>query len=123
MAKEGIEDWRRKRQSPFTNHRYFLAGVKLNQNDFFSWILSANNRVNIYTENHTFQETRWKSLRSCDLIKVYKDEYFPSDLLSSCFHQAMRSVICYVETLILMETNLKVKHALTITSSLYHSLS
>uniref|UniRef100_M0ZI89 Phospholipid-transporting ATPase n=2 Tax=Solanum tuberosum TaxID=4113 RepID=M0ZI89_SOLTU len=95
MAKEGIEDWRRKRQD-----------------------IEANNRkVNVYTENHTFQETRWKSLRVGDLIKVYKDQYFPTDLLllSSSYEDG----ICYVETSNLDgETNLKVKHALNITSSL-----
>ncbi|XP_004232297.1 probable phospholipid-transporting ATPase 8 [Solanum lycopersicum] len=95
MAKEGIEDWRRKRQD-----------------------IEANNRkVNVYTENHTFQETRWRSLRVGDLIKVYKDQYFPTDLLllSSSYEDG----ICYVETSNLDgETNLKVKHALNITSSL-----
>ncbi|KAL3378854.1 hypothetical protein AABB24_004665 [Solanum stoloniferum] len=95
MAKEGIEDWRRKRQD-----------------------IEANNRkVNVFTENHTFQETRWKSLRVGDLIKVYKDQYFPTDLLllSSSYEDG----ICYVETSNLDgETNLKVKHALNITSSL-----
>uniref|UniRef100_M1BVH6 E1-E2 type truncated ATPase n=1 Tax=Solanum tuberosum TaxID=4113 RepID=M1BVH6_SOLTU len=71
--------------------------------------------VNVYTENHTFQETRWKSLRVGDLIKVYKDEYFPIDLLF--FYE---DGICYVETSNLDgETSLKVKHALNITSSLH----
>ncbi|CAN4082446.1 unnamed protein product [Withania somnifera] len=95
MAKEGIEDWRRKRQD-----------------------IEANNRkVNVYTENRTFLETRWKSLRVGDLVKIYKDEYFPADLLllSSSYEDG----ICYVETSNLDgETNLKVKHALNITSSM-----
>ncbi|PHU19614.1 Phospholipid-transporting ATPase 10 [Capsicum chinense] len=76
--------------------------------------IEANNRkVNVYTDNNTSQET----LRVGDLIKVFKDEYFPADLLllSSSYEDG----ICYVETSNLDGvTNLKVKHALNITSSL-----
>ena len=59
-------------------------------------------------------ETRWKKLRVCDIIKVYKDVYFPADLLllSSSYGDG----ICYVETMNLDgETNLKLKHALEVT--------
>ncbi|KAM3265116.1 hypothetical protein P3L10_002110 [Capsicum annuum] len=76
--------------------------------------IEANNqKVNVYTDNNTFQET----LRVGDLIKVFKDEYFSADLLllSSSYEDG----ICYVETFNLDGvTNLKVKHALNITSSL-----
>ncbi|KAG5624394.1 hypothetical protein H5410_009612 [Solanum commersonii] len=110
MAKEGIEDWRRKGSLTKTNVGNLAC--------FWLVDIEANNRkVNVYTENHTFQETRWKSLRVGDLIKVYKDQYFPTDLLllSSSYEDG----ICYVETSNLDgETNLKVKHALNITSSL-----
>ncbi|KAF3663607.1 hypothetical protein FXO38_10545 [Capsicum annuum] len=50
-------------------------------------------------------------------MKVFKDEYFPTDLLllSSSYEDG----ICYVKTSNLDgETNLKLKHALNITSSL-----
>lgn len=60
-------------------------------------------------------ETKWKNLRVGDLVKVHKDEYFPADLLllSSSYEDG----ICYVETMNLDgETNLKLKHALEITS-------
>ncbi|PIN09078.1 Phospholipid-translocating ATPase [Handroanthus impetiginosus] len=96
MAKEAVEDWRRRKQD-----------------------IEANNRkVKVYDKNHNFQDTRWKKLRVGDLVKVYKDEYFPADLLlvSSCFEDG----ICYVETTNLDgETNLKVKHSLDVTSPLH----
>ncbi|XVF58070.1 hypothetical protein PTKIN_Ptkin07bG0032900 [Pterospermum kingtungense] len=96
MAKEGVEDWRRRLQD-----------------------VEANNRkVEVYDKNScSFRETKWKNLRVGDLVKVYKDEYFPSDilLLSSSYEDG----VCYVETMNLDgETNLKLKHALDVTSSL-----
>ncbi|XP_020234713.1 probable phospholipid-transporting ATPase 8 isoform X2 [Cajanus cajan] len=92
MAKEAVEDWRRRKQD-----------------------IEANNRkVQVYGRNYTFVETRWKKLRVGDIIKVYKDEYFPADLLllSSSYDDG----VCYVETMNLDgETNLKLKHALEVT--------
>lgn len=67
-------------------------------------------------------ETRWKKLRVGDIIKVYKDEYFPSDLLllSSSYEDG----VCYVETMNLDgETNLKLKHALEVTTHLHNEKS
>lgn len=95
MAKEGIEDWRRRKQDIEANNR----------------------RVKVYHKNSTFHETRWKKLRVGDIVKVSKDEYFPADLLllSSSYEDG----ICYVETMNLDgETDLKLKHALEVTSSL-----
>ncbi|KAI3921056.1 hypothetical protein MKX01_036035 [Papaver californicum] len=46
--------------------------------------VEANNRkVKSYASDHTFHETKWKKLRVGvgDLIKIEKDEFFPSDLL------------------------------------------
>ncbi|PHT48381.1 Phospholipid-transporting ATPase 10 [Capsicum baccatum] len=84
----------------------------------YSMDIEANSRkVNVYTDNNTFQETRWRSLRVGDLMKVFKDEYFPADLL--LLSLSYEDGICYVETSNLDgETNLKLKHVLNITSSL-----
>ena len=67
-------------------------------------------------------ETRWKKLRVGDIIKVHKDEYFPADilLLSSSYGDG----VCYVETMNLDgETNLKLKHALEVTTHLHDEKS
>ncbi|XP_057769317.1 probable phospholipid-transporting ATPase 8 [Salvia miltiorrhiza] len=96
IVKEAIEDWRRRKQD-----------------------IEANNRkVEVYDRNHGFQIARWKKLRVGDLVKVHKDEHFPADmlLLSSSYEDG----ICYVETTNLDgETNLKVKHALDVTSNMH----
>ncbi|XP_022739406.1 probable phospholipid-transporting ATPase 8 isoform X3 [Durio zibethinus] len=96
MVKEGVEDWRRRLQD-----------------------VQANNRkVEVYDESsRSFEETKWKNLRVGHLVKVCKDEYFPADLLllSSYYDDG----VCYVETMNLDgENNLKLKHALEVTSSL-----
>nr|POE89624.1 putative phospholipid-transporting atpase 8 [Quercus suber] len=96
MAKEGVEDWRRRKQD-----------------------IEANNRkVKVYDCNNTFCETNWKKVRVGDIVKVCKDEYFPADLvlLSTSYEDG----ICYVETMNLDgETNLKLKYALDVTSHLH----
>ncbi|GAV83638.1 E1-E2_ATPase domain-containing protein/HAD domain-containing protein [Cephalotus follicularis] len=95
MVKEGVEDWRRRKQD-----------------------IEANNRkVKVYVKNNTFNETKWKNLRVGDLVKVHKDEYFPADLL--LLSSSDEDGICYVETMNLDgETNLKLKHSLEVTAPL-----
>ncbi|KAL4376317.1 hypothetical protein GQ457_02G020290 [Hibiscus cannabinus] len=97
MAKEGVEDWRRRLQD-----------------------IEANNRkVEVYDKSScSFKQKKWKDLRVGELVKVCKDEYFPADvLLLSSNHE---DGVCYVETMNLDgETNLNSKHALEVTSLLH----
>ncbi|GFQ01736.1 putative phospholipid-transporting ATPase 9 [Phtheirospermum japonicum] len=95
MIKEGIEDWQRMKMDIEMNSR----------------------KVKVHQGNGIFEQTEWKNLRVGDIVKVEKDEFFPSDLvlLSSSYEDA----VCYVETMNLDgETNLKLKQALEVTSSL-----
>ncbi|KAL2347463.1 hypothetical protein Fmac_001463 [Flemingia macrophylla] len=96
MVKEAIEDWRRKQQDMEVNNR----------------------RVKVHKGHGTFEYTQWKNLKVGHIVKIMKDEFFPADLvlLSSCYEDA----VCYVETMNLDgETNLKLKQALEVTSSLH----
>ncbi|KAL4367021.1 hypothetical protein GQ457_05G010560 [Hibiscus cannabinus] len=95
IAKEGIEDWHRRSQD-----------------------IEANNRkVEVFDGNGSFKETKWKDIRVGHLVKVCKDEYFPADLL--LLSSEYEDGVCYVETMNLDgETNLKLKHALEVTSSI-----
>ncbi|KAA8544652.1 hypothetical protein F0562_019436 [Nyssa sinensis] len=89
MLKEAVEDWRR-----------FLQDLNVN-----------SRTVKVHIGNGLFMDKAWKSLCVGDVVKINKNEYFPSDLLllSSSYEDG----ICYVETMNLDgETNLKVKRCL-----------
>ncbi|XP_016468416.2 putative phospholipid-transporting ATPase 5 [Nicotiana tabacum] len=95
MLKEAMEDWNR-----------FLQDLKVNAR-----------KVKAHIGNGEFMERAWKEVYVGDVIKVNKNEYFPSDLLllSSSYEDGL----CYVETMNLDgETNLKVKRSLEATLSL-----
>ncbi|XP_022714556.1 probable phospholipid-transporting ATPase 4 [Durio zibethinus] len=95
MLKEAVEDWHR-----------FLQDLNVN-----------NRTVKAHASNGEFVDKLWKELRVGDVVKVNKDEYFPSDLLllSSSYEDG----VCYVETMNLDgETNLKIKRSLEDTLSL-----
>ncbi|KAF8779283.1 hypothetical protein HU200_002964 [Digitaria exilis] len=96
MAKEGVEDWRRKQQDHELNNRI----------------------VKVHRGNGNFEDTKWKDIKVGDVIKVEKDNFFPADmiLLSSNYPDGT----CYVETMNLDgETNLKIKQALEVTLDLH----
>ncbi|KAJ1404945.1 P-type ATPase, subfamily IV, partial [Sesbania bispinosa] len=100
IVKEGIEDWRRKKQDIEVNNR----------------------RAKVHKVDGTFEYTAWKNLRVGNIVKVEKDEFFPADLLllSSSYEDA----VCYAETTNLDgETNLKLKQGLEVTSSLNEDLN
>ncbi|KAD3641546.1 hypothetical protein R6Q59_004164 [Mikania micrantha] len=92
MLKEGVEDWHR-----------FLQDLEVN-----------SRTVKVHIGNGNFHDRSWKMLRVGDVVKVNKNEYFPSDLLllSSSYEDG----VCYVETMNLDgETNLKIKRCLECT--------
>ncbi|KAL6502190.1 hypothetical protein OROHE_024783 [Orobanche hederae] len=89
MLKEAVEDWQR-----------FLQDRKVN-----------SRKAKVHVGNGLFGYKSWESLLVGDVVKVDKDEYFPSDLLllSSSYEDGL----CYVETMNLDgETNLKNKRSL-----------
>ncbi|OMO70741.1 Cation-transporting P-type ATPase [Corchorus capsularis] len=92
MAKEALEDWRR-----------FMQDMKVN-----------SRKVKVHQGEGIFDNRPWQKIQVGDVVKVEKDQFFPSDLLllSSSYEDG----ICYVETMNLDgETNLKVKRALEVT--------
>ncbi|GFQ04468.1 putative phospholipid-transporting ATPase 5 [Phtheirospermum japonicum] len=89
MLKEAVEDWHR-----------FLQDIKVN-----------SRKVKVHVGNGLFVSKSWELLLVGDVVKVTKNEYFPSDLLllSSSYEDGL----CYVETMNLDgETNLKPKRSL-----------
>ncbi|KAL5715782.1 P-type phospholipid transporter [Ranunculus cassubicifolius] len=95
MVKEAVEDWHRFMQDREVNSRI----------------------VKVHVENGIFVHKKWISLCVGDIVKVEKNEYFPSDLLllSSNYEDGL----CYVETMNLDgETNLKAKRSLEVTLAL-----
>lgn len=80
--------------------------------------MKVNSRkVKVHIGNGVLVEKAWRTLSVGDVVKVVKDEYFPSDLLllSSSYEDG----VCYVETMNLDgETNLKVKRCLEATLNL-----
>ncbi|XP_056161871.1 probable phospholipid-transporting ATPase 4 [Syzygium oleosum] len=95
MLKEAVEDWHR-----------FLQDLEVN-----------SRVVKTHIGDGVFVDKPWQQVSVGDVVKVQKDQYFPSDLLllSSSYEDG----ICYVETMNLDgETNLKAKRCIEATLSL-----
>ncbi|KAK3037101.1 hypothetical protein RJ639_029943, partial [Escallonia herrerae] len=79
MLKEALEDWHR-----------FLQDLNVN-----------SRKVKVHTANGLFVEKAWKALCVGDVVKINKNEYFPSDLLllsssyEDGFLQFVRALILY----------------------------
>ncbi|KAK8992562.1 hypothetical protein V6N11_048639 [Hibiscus sabdariffa] len=115
MLKEAVEDWHRFLQVTYGLKTAVLVPYVYNLTDLLETLLQdldVNNRtVKTHLGNGVFVDKSWKELLVGDVVKVNKDEYFPSDLLllSSSYEDG----VCYVETMNLDgETNLKVKRCL-----------
>ncbi|KAK3430469.1 hypothetical protein EUGRSUZ_E02021 [Eucalyptus grandis] len=95
MLKEAVEDWHR-----------FLQDLEVN-----------SRLVKTHIGEGVFVEKPWQQVSVGDVVKVQKDQYFPSDLLllSSSYEDG----VCYVETMNLDgETNLKAKRCVEATLNL-----
>ncbi|PWA36804.1 P-type ATPase, HAD-like domain protein [Artemisia annua] len=93
-VREGVEDWRRLSQDREVNSR----------------------KIKVHTGNGVFADQAWKGVCVGDVVKVQKNEYFPSDLL--LLSSSYADGICYVETMNLDgESNLKIKRCMECTLS------
>ncbi|KAK3432479.1 hypothetical protein EUGRSUZ_E04358 [Eucalyptus grandis] len=95
MLKEAVEDWHR-----------FLQDLEVN-----------SRVVKTHIGEGVFVEKPWQQVSVGDVVKIQKDQYFPSDLL--LLSSSYEDVVCYVETMNLDgETNLKAKRCVEATLNL-----
>jgi len=97
MAREGYDDWRRHRQDKVENNKETRA---LRSTKFENGM-----------EEVKWEEIRWKDIRVGDVVKIFRDEWIPADII--LLHSAGNNGIAFIETAALDgETNLKSRQAL-----------
>ncbi|KAG6392144.1 hypothetical protein SASPL_146355 [Salvia splendens] len=134
MIKEAVEDWNRFLQvisgleyetltaSRGADVTSALTTLPIVENAELHSLKLQDRKVNsrkvlVHAGEGLFVQKSWEDLAVGDVVKVSKNEYFPSDLLllSSSYEDGL----CYVETMNLDgETNLKAKRSLESTLSL-----
>jgi len=88
MIKDFVEDRKRQKSDEFEN----------------------NSKVEVLQNNGNFETKKWLDLRVGDIVKIYRDNQFPADLI--ILNSSAPKGICYIETKNLDgETNLKYKMA------------
>jgi magnesium-transporting ATPase (P-type) len=69
-----------------------------------------NNKISECLNNHIkkFERVKWKNIKVGNIVKIYKNEEFPSDLI--LLKSSNENGVCYIETKNLDgENNLKIK--------------
>lgn len=81
----------------------------------------VNRRMSWVLNNKRLVQQPWNTIKPGDIIQLRNDEFVTADIFIVSTSEA--SGLCYIETLELDgETNLKVKQALEVTSSLYDNV-
>jgi phospholipid-translocating ATPase len=97
MAREGYDDWRRRRQDKVENNkdaRVLRCEKTMSSADHVKW-----------------ESKRWKYVSVGDVVKITRDEWVPADIV--LLYSAGDNGIAYIETAALDgETNLKSRQAL-----------
>ena len=122
MLKEGILDYRRKRNDVFTNQRTVLKGQKLDlkdstesQKDLRPSSTTNNGQIRKESKEHLnsrdlrdqgekkdyadFRLEKWQNIAVGDIVKIQKDQMVPADIVVlDAFLCQDKECICYIDT-------------------------